>query len=155
MPLSPFSRSNGHNIFDSSWWFSYSICCPPPFRRKAEGHSFRLSVMPSFCPSVPLKEYEPCGRNSSYSFILILLKLYRCLDHALKICMRFGYNPQNNFSHIFFFQFELSHFSGILTMKVNGQWVPYVRNSSYSFIPINLKFYICLDNALKICMCNG
>ena len=26
--------------------------CPPPFRRKAEGHSFRHSVLPSFRPSV-------------------------------------------------------------------------------------------------------
>ena len=25
--------------------------CPPPFRRKAEGHSFRHSVLPSFRPS--------------------------------------------------------------------------------------------------------
>ena len=55
--------------------------------------------------------------NSSYSFIPILLKLYRCCDHALKICMWFGYNPQINFCH-FFPQFELSHFSSILTMKV-------------------------------------
>ena len=29
--------------------------------------------------------------------IQILLKLYRCLDDALKICMCFGYNPQVNF----------------------------------------------------------
>ena len=27
------------------------IFCPPPFRRKAEGHSFRHSVLPSFRPS--------------------------------------------------------------------------------------------------------
>ena len=67
--------------------------CPPPFRRKAEGHSFWLSVL----PSVPLQEYVPCVRNSSYSFIPILLKLYRCLHHALKMCMWFGYNPQINF----------------------------------------------------------
>ena len=49
-------------------------------------------------------------RNSSYSFILILLKLYRCCDHALKICMWFGYNPQINF--VTFLQFELSYFFG-------------------------------------------
>ena len=30
----------------------YNFCCPPPFRRKAEGHSFRHSVLPSFRPSV-------------------------------------------------------------------------------------------------------
>ena len=73
-------------------------------------------------------QWVPRGRNSSYSFILILLKLYRCYDHALKICMWFGYNPQTNFSYI------LSHFSFFLTMKVNGLWVPHGRNSSYSFI---------------------
>ena len=38
----------------------------------------------------------------------------------------------------------------ILTMKVNGQWVPCVRNSSYSFIQILLKLYRCLDHPLKI-----
>ena len=35
-------------------------------------------------------------------------------------------------------------------MKVKGQWVPCVRNSSYSFIPMLLKLYICLYQALKI-----
>ena len=29
-----------------------SFYCPPPFRRKAEGHSFRHSVLPSVLPSV-------------------------------------------------------------------------------------------------------
>ena len=66
-------------------------------------------------------QWVPCVRNS-YSFILILLKLYRCFDHALKMCMWFGYNPHINFD-TFILQFELSHFSGILTMKVNGQRV--------------------------------
>ena len=96
------------------------------------------------------------------SGIPILLKLYRCCDHALKICMWFGYNPQTNFCHFFrnlnlaiFRAFSLSFFSGIFTMKVNGQWVPCVRNSSYSFIPILLKLYRCCDHALKICMWFG
>ena len=48
-------------------------------------------------------------RNSSYNLILILLKLCSHCDHALKICMWFGYNPQIIFCH-FFLQFELSHF---------------------------------------------
>ena len=54
-----------------------------------------------------------------------------------------------------FSQFELSHFSGILKMKVNGQLVPCVRNSSYSFMPIALKLYIGYGHGLKICMCFG
>ena len=79
-------------------------------------------------------------RNSSYSLILILLKLYRHNDHALKIWMWFGYNPPINFCHFFHnlnLAIFLSHFSGILTMKVNGQWIPCVCNSSYSLIQFN------------------
>ena len=40
-------------------------------------------------------------------------------------------------------------------MKVNGQWVPCVRNSSYSFMPIHLKRYMCYGHGLKICMWFG
>ena len=74
-------------------------------------------------------------------FISILFKLYKCLDHALKICLWFEYDPQINF-YYFFHNLNLVVFSGILTMKVNGQWVPSVRNSSYSFIPIRLKLHM-------------
>ena len=92
--------------------------------------------------------------NSYYSFIPIILKLYRCCEHALKICIVFVYYLHITFV-TFFSQFELSHFSGILTMKVNGQWVPCVRNFSYSLIPILLKLYRCCDHALKICILFG
>ena len=57
-------------------------------------------------------------RISSYSFILILLKLHRCFGHGLKICMWFGYKPQ--IILLLFPLVELSHFSGIFTVKVNG-----------------------------------
>ena len=40
-------------------------------------------------------------------------------------------------------------------MKVNGQLVPCVRNSSYSFMPIHLKLYMCYGHGLKICMWFG
>ena len=40
-------------------------------------------------------------------------------------------------------------------MKVNGQWVRCVRNSSYSFMPIHLKRYMCYGHGLKICMWFG
>ena len=40
-------------IFElSSNIIKYAPYCPPPFRRKAEGYSFRLSVRPSVSPSV-------------------------------------------------------------------------------------------------------
>ena len=71
------------------------------------------------------------------------------MNQALKICMWFGYDTQINV-YYFCSQFELSHFSVILTMKVNGQGVPCVRNSSYNFILVLLKLYRCLYNALKI-----
>ena len=35
--------------------------------------------------------------HNSYSLIQILLKLYRCLDHAWKMCMWFKYNTQTIF----------------------------------------------------------
>ena len=93
-------------------------------------------------------------RNSSYSFISILLKLHRCFVHGLKICMWFGYNPQIIFFSLFP-QVELSHFSGIFTIKVNGKWVPCVRIFSYSFILILLKLHMCFGHGLKICMWFG
>ena len=64
----------------------------------------------------------------------IFLKLYRCFCHGLKMCMRFGYNPQIIFCHFYFFlHFELGHFSGANTINRYRQWVPCMRNSSYSF----------------------
>ena len=95
----------------------------------------------------------PCGRNSSNSFIPILLKLHWCFDHGLKICMWFGYNPQIIFCP-FFRKLNLS-FSGIIYNNVNGQGIPCWRNSSYSFIPILLKQHWCFGHGLKICMWFG
>ena len=40
-------------------------------------------------------------------------------------------------------------------MKVNGEWVPCVRNSSYSFMPIHLKLKMYYGHGLKICMWFG
>ena len=98
-----------HIIFSSVCVAEWPPFCPPPFRRKVEGHSFRLSVLPSVLPSfrpsvrlsVPLKYYVPCVRNSSYSFMPIHLKLYKCFCHGLKVCMWFGYYPEIIFCHFF------------------------------------------------------
>ena len=35
-----------------------------------------------------------CVGSSSYSFMPLPLKLYRCLGHGLKMCISFGYTPQ-------------------------------------------------------------
>ena len=40
-------------------------------------------------------------------------------------------------------------------MKVNGQWVPCVRNFSYSFVTSALKLYMCYGHGLKIYMWFG
>ena len=37
-------------------------------------------------------------RSSSYNFMPIFLKLYKCFCHGLKMCMWFGYNPQINYT---------------------------------------------------------
>ena len=117
--FSHFSNKNNDNVFCIIYIFEFNkkltnnivnfqpptpgpkAFCPPPFRRKAEIHSFRLSVCPSFRLSVPLKYYVPCVRNSSYSFMPIHLNLYRCFCHVLKICMWFGYYPEIIFCHFF------------------------------------------------------
>ena len=58
--------------------------------------------VPSVSPSVrPSFKWVLCEHNSSYNFIPILLKLYRCFCQGLKMCMTFGYNPQINFCHFF------------------------------------------------------
>ena len=56
---------------------------------------------------------------------------------------------------LLFLQVELSHFSGIIYNKVNGQGIPCWRNSSYSFIPILSKLHWCFGHGLKICMWFG
>ena len=54
-------------------------------------------------------------RNSSYNLILILLKLCRHCDHALKICMWLGILLRLIF--VTFLQFELSHFWTFLHLE--------------------------------------
>ena len=94
-----YIRTILHEVFGNlrCGFHSNAFLLSPPFRRKAEGHGFRLSVR----PSVPLKYYVPCVRNSSYSFMPIHLKLYRCFCHGLKICMWFAYYPEIIFCHFF------------------------------------------------------
>ena len=57
-------------------------------------HSSQISLLVSQVSGERLQDHWSSG-------IPILLKLYRCCDHALKICMWFGYNPQINFYHFF------------------------------------------------------
>ena len=54
------------------------------------------SVHPSFRQHVP---WVSCERNSSYSFVPIILKLCMCFRHGMKMCMWFGCNCQIIFCH--------------------------------------------------------
>ena len=65
---------------------------------------FVRSVRPSVCPSI--RQHLPCvscESNSSYSFLLIFLKLCRCFLHGVRMCMWFGYNCWIIFYHFFHF----------------------------------------------------
>ena len=95
----------------------------------------------------------PCWRNSSSSFIPIVLKLHWCFCHGLKICMWFAYNPQTIF--VTFLKVAISHISSMITSKVNGKGILCGRNFSYSFIRILLKLHRCFGHGLKICMWFG
>ena len=80
-------------------WFGYNPCinfC----------HLYHFVNFCHFLTSDSMKVYRqwvPCERNSSYSFILIFLKLCTCFLRVLEICMWFGYNPWVNICHFFHF----------------------------------------------------
>ena len=91
--------------------------------------------------------------NSSYSYMPILLKLYRCFCHGLEMCSGLGIIPE--YFLWLFLHFKLSHFSGVNTIKVYIYWVLCVHNTSNSFIPTFLKLYRCFCHGLKMCMWFG
>ena len=53
---------------------------------------FPLCELSHFSTSM-YRQWVPCERNSSYSFIPIFLKLCTCFLYGLKMCIWFGYNP--------------------------------------------------------------
>ena len=133
----------------------------PAIRRMRKGIkrcpclSVRPFVRASFCASVrPSFKWVLCDRKSSYNFIPILLKLYRCFCQGLKMCMTFGYNPKINFCHIFH-SLKIVIFWAQLLLKLMDIRVPCERNSSYNFFPILLKLYRCFCQGLKMCMTFG
>ena len=100
------AENGDFQVLGSLLYAHYPTYCPPPFRRKAEGHSFWLSVLPSVLPSVR-PSVRPSFRPPIGVCTLcaqLLLQFYsdsfetlQCLHHALKMCMWFGYNTQINF----------------------------------------------------------
>ena len=60
------------------------------------------------------------------------------------------------YSSVDFFSLnEVSHFSGVITFKVNRMWVHCARDSFSSFFPIVLNFYIWFGHGLKMCIWFG
>ena len=114
--------------------------------RKGIKHCPCPCVRPSVCPSVrPSFKWVLCERNSSYNFIPILLKLYRCFCQGLKMCMTFGYNPQINFCH-FFHSLNLVILQKLIDIRYLVSANP----------PTNfLKLYMCFCQGLKMCVTFG
>ena len=60
--------------------------------------SFRPFVRPSIRQHLT---WVSCERNSSYSFVPIVLKLCMCFPHGMRMCMWIGHNCWINFCHFF------------------------------------------------------
>ena len=96
-------------------------------------------------------EYVPCIGNSSYSFLRILLKLYRCFKDGLKICILFFQNPEIIFYH-FLRIFNLDIFRALIlqiciwSMYLVSATPPTVFGESF------LKLYRCFKDGLEICI---
>ena len=131
--------------------------CLPPFRRKAEGLSFCLSVFPSIRPSFrpPIEVGTLWGGGGGGG--QLLLQFYTDYFETSLVLWSWSEDLHVVLRLLFFFflQVELSHFSGIIYNNVNGQGIPCGRNSSYSFIPILLKLHLCFGHGLKICIWFG
>ena len=92
------------NVYILNGQPSYTLFYATAIRRMRKGikRCPCPSVHASVCASVrPSFKWVLCERNSSYNFIPILLKLYRCFCQGLKMCMTFGYSPKINFCHFF------------------------------------------------------
>ena len=122
-------------------WFGYNPCF---------FSLFLLCELVFFWYEVLSKCIDSCGRNSSYSFPPIVLKLCRCFLHEMKMCMWFWYNTL--FFLFFCFVNWTLFFSIWNAIKVYSQWVSCGCNSSYSFALIVLKLGRCFLNGMKMCM---
>ena len=69
------------------------------------------------------RQRVPCGRDSSYSFPPIDLKLCRCFLHGIKIGMWFGYNTLNIFSHFFCFVNLVFYLHEMLSKCIDSEYL--------------------------------
>ena len=64
-------------------------------------HFFDIVNLVIFHPDYIDREGISCERNSSYSFVPIVLKLCMCFLHGMRMCMWIGHNCWINFCHFF------------------------------------------------------
>ena len=94
-------------------------------------------------------EWVPCECNSSYSFRLILLKLYTYFSVGLKMCMWFFQYPETIFFTYFgIFNLDFFFFTSNI-VKVHMDQVPCECNFSNSFMLTLLKLNACFNVGLK------
>ena len=111
--------------------------------------SIRSSVRPSVSSSIRQHLlWVSCERNSSYSFVPIVLKLCMRFCHGMMMCIWIGFNCQ-----LFLSLFPLCEL-GLFLTSLNRQSIPCERNS-YNFIPIVLKLCTCFFHDQKMCMWFG
>ena len=63
-------------------------------------HFFDIVNLVIFHPDYIGRGYS-CERNSSYSFVPIVLKLCMCFSYGMRMCMWIGHNCWINFCHFF------------------------------------------------------
>ena len=97
---------------------------------------------------------ESCGRNSSYNFIAVLMKLCTCFCHGLEMCVWFGYNPWINFCHFFHFVYFVIFWPQILWKCVDSGYL--VSATPYTISCLSLcNFAHLFFHGLKMCMWFG
>ena len=92
------------------------------FLRKSNGKISAHNILLSFFFKFDFRIVRKCRSNTPH-------ENFRT-KHAENgvLCGESRYGPPPPFNKTLVLQFVLSHFLGILTMKVNGQWVPCVCN---------------------------
>ena len=101
----------------------YTALLSPAFSKKSEGTRYS-AFRGEWCVKSDAWCVAPCERNSSYSFGPVLLQLYRCFNHGLKICMCFLQNPSVHFFFHFFHIFNLDFFAWFRVCSGNMVSIP-------------------------------
>ena len=110
-----------------------------------------------FLTSDSMKVYwqrVPCECNSSYNFILILLKLRLHFLHGLEMCMWFGYNPWINFCHFLHFVKFVIFWPQIVWKCIDSGYLLSTTPYTISYLSL-CNFAHLFFHGLKMCMWFG